>query len=189
VALPAPLHRYAYSEYLALEEMSPVRHEFIRGDIFAMAGGTPEHAALAAAVLRLVGNRLPAGCRTYTSDLRVRIASSDVTTYPDGAVICGKIARAADDPLAVTNPAVLIEVTSSSTESYDRGPKLDQYKRLASLREIVIVSHAERVITVHRHDGIDWHHDDSRAGGAIELPSLGIRISVDDVYREALGED
>jgi len=89
MSLPVPLHRYPYREYVALEEHSPVRHEFIAGEIYARAGGTPEHAALAAAVLRAIGNRLPAGRRTYTSDLRVRIENQAVTTYPDGAAICG----------------------------------------------------------------------------------------------------
>ncbi len=65
---PEPLHRYTYAEYVALEEHSPVRHEFIGGEIYAMAGGTPAHAALAATVLRLTGNQLPAGGRAYTSD-------------------------------------------------------------------------------------------------------------------------
>lgn len=72
MSLPGPIHSYAYTEYVLLEEHSPVRHEFIAGEIYAMAGGTPEHAALAASVLRLLGNQLPSGCRAYTSDLRVR---------------------------------------------------------------------------------------------------------------------
>jgi Uma2 family endonuclease len=86
----ARLHRYTYEDYLLLEQHSQVRHEFLDGEIYAMAGGTPEQAALASFVLRHIGNQLPAGCRTYTSDLRVRISKSDLTTYPDGAVICGR---------------------------------------------------------------------------------------------------
>ncbi len=112
-----------------------------------------------------------------------------MTTYPDGAVIGGKISRAADDPLAVTNPTVLIEVTSPSTESYDCGPKLEQYKTLGSVHENVLVSHADRAITVHRRDGSDWQREEARAGGTFELPSVGAEIAVDDVYREALGEE
>lgn len=129
MTLPIRLHSYSYSDYVALEELSPIRHEFVSGEIYAMAGGTPEHAALAASVLRLLGNQLPLGCRAYTSDLRIRVSLSDVATYPDGAVVRGKTARAADDGTAVTNPIVLIEVASPSTESYDRGPKLDFSRR------------------------------------------------------------
>lgn len=185
MAPPLALHRYPYSEYLSLEEHSLVRHEFIAGEIYAMAGGTPEHAALASAILRAVGNRLPAGCRTYTSDLRVRIVAQDVTTYPDGAVICGKVERAADDSLAATNPIVLIEVTSPSTESYDRGTKLEIYKRLDTLREVLVLAHDRESIAVHRRqpDG-SWTMHEAVSGAEIELESFGFRIAVSDVYRD-----
>lgn len=82
MSAPARLHRYSYVDDVLLEQHSQVRHEFLDGEIYAMAGGPPEHAALAAVALRLIGNQLPAGCRTYTSDLRIRIAEGDLTTYP-----------------------------------------------------------------------------------------------------------
>lgn len=183
--LPAPLHRYAYSEYLALEEHSPVRHEYVAGEIYAMAGGTPEHAALAAAVLRAIGNRLPAGCRTYTSDLRVRIADGDVTTYPDGAVICGKVTRAGDDPLAATNPVLVVEVTSPSTQAYDRGVKLELYQRVASLREVLIVSHDHARVSVYRRDDEGrWSSEEAEAGAELQLRCLTTRLPVDEIYRD-----
>jgi len=96
---------YTYAEYLALEEESSVRHEFLEGEIYAMAGGSPDHAALAAALIRAVGSQLPPGCRAFTSDLRVRIAATGLTTYPDAAVVCGRTQRSPEDPLAVTNPS------------------------------------------------------------------------------------
>jgi Uma2 family endonuclease len=70
----ARIHSYSHEEYLALEEQSPVRHEFIDGDIYAMAGGTPEHAGLCSAALLEIGKQIPSGCRTYSSDLRVRVS-------------------------------------------------------------------------------------------------------------------
>lgn len=185
MTFPAPLHRYPYSEYVSLEEHSPVRHEFIAGEVHAMAGGTPEHAALAAAILRLIGNQLPAGYRAYTSDLRVRVAAADVTTYPDGAVVCGKVARAADDPLAATNPVLLIEVTSPSTEGYDRGPKLETYRRIVGLAAVVIVSHREPRVAVHHRDADGtWRVTERGPGEVMELPAVGARIPVDDLYRD-----
>ena len=189
MSLPAPLHRYDHADYLALEQQSPVRHEFVGGEIYAMAGGTPGHAALAAMVLRIVGNQLEDGCRAYTSDLRVRIASSDVTTYPDGAVVVGKIARAADDSLAMTNPVLLIEVTSGSTESYDRGVKLDQYKLLSSVREVLIVSHRKALLQVHRRgDDGAWAVVEAGPGSKVELASVGAILRVDEVYRDGLDD-
>jgi Uma2 family endonuclease len=162
-----------------------VRHEFLDGEIYAMAGGTPEHAALAASVLRHIGNQLPSGCRTYTSDLRARISKSDMTTYPDGAVVCGKVAAATEDPLAATNPTLILEVTSPSTEAYDRGAKLDHYRGLDALREIVVVAHEERRIEVHGRgtDG-NWTVV-SATQGEMELKSIGARLVVSAIY-EAL---
>jgi Uma2 family endonuclease len=94
---------YTYAEYLALEEGSPVRHEYLDGEIFAMAGGSPDHAALAAAVIGVVGGQLPPGWRVFTSNLRVRIAATGLSTYPDAAVVCGRTDRSPEDPIAVTN--------------------------------------------------------------------------------------
>ncbi len=185
MSLPVPLHRYAYSDYLSLEDHSPVRHEFVVGEIYAMAGGTPEHAALAASALRHLGNQLPAGCRVYTSDLRVHVEVNDVSTYPDGAVICGKALRAADDSLAVTNPIVLIEVTSPSTESYDRGTKLEIYKNLPTLREVLILSHTKPLIVIHRR-GVDgtWTTQEAELGESVEVESVGAKLAVDEIYRD-----
>jgi Uma2 family endonuclease len=189
MSLPVPLHRYSYAEYLALEEHSPIRHEFLGGEIYAMAGGTPGHAALAATVLRLIGNQLPAGCRAFTSDLRVRIVEADLSTYPDGAVVCGKTSRADDDKLAVTNPLLLIEVTSPSTEDYDRGVKLEQYKRLPTLKEVVIVSHNRSHVTVFRRGAGDvWEVSEAGPGDTVVLASFGGKLAVDDVYRDGLDD-
>src|SRR5438552_11002726 len=100
---------YTYAEYLSLEEESSTRHEYLDGEIYAMAGGTPDHAALAAAVIGLLRTGIPPSCRTFTSDLRIR-TSSGLSTYPDAAVVCGKTVRAVDDRIAVTNPCLLVAV-------------------------------------------------------------------------------
>jgi Uma2 family endonuclease len=136
---------YSYQEYLALEDQSPIRHEYLDGEIYAMAGGSPDHAALAAAVIGVLAGRLPGDCRTFTSDLRVRILATGLSTYPGAAVVCGPTQRATDDAIAVVNPVLLVEVTSPSTEDYDRGEKLRHYKRLASVREVLLVSHRDRI--------------------------------------------
>jgi Uma2 family endonuclease len=177
---------YTYAEYLALEEESPIRHEYLDGEIYAMAGGTPDHAALAAAVLSIIRAQLPRGCRAFTSDLRVRILSTGLTTYPDGAVVCGGTQRAPEDRVAVTNPIVLVEVTSNSSEEYDRGEKLRQYQAIPSAKEILIVSHREPRISVHRRDDRGWTSAEAVAGGLVSLESIGGVLSVDDVYREGL---
>jgi Uma2 family endonuclease len=178
--------RYSLAEYLSLEEASPIRHEFLEGEICAMAGRTPDHAALAAAVLRLLGAGLPAGCRAYTSDLRVRVEATGLSTYPDGAVVCGKTVRSADDPLAVVNPVLLAEVTSRSTEDYDRSAKLEHYQQIPTLREVLIVSHREPWLVLHRRGSAGWETVEARAGQAVRLASLGVELRVDAVYEGGL---
>jgi Uma2 family endonuclease len=177
---------YPYAQYLALEEHSGVRHEFLDGEIYAMACGSPDHAALAAALIRIVGGQLPPGCRAFTSDLRVRIAATGLTTYPDVAVICGPTLRTPEDPLAVANPVLLVEITSPSTEDYDRGEKLRHYKSLPSLREVLFVSHRAPHLTLHRRGDTDWTVTTAETGAVLELSSVGARIAVDELYRDGL---
>jgi Uma2 family endonuclease len=177
---------YTYAEYLALEEESSIRHEYLDGEIYAMAGGTPDHAALAAAVLSILRAQHPRGCRAFSSDLRVRIPATGLTTYPDGTVVCGGTQRAPEDPVAVTNPLILVEVTSNSTEDYDRGEKLRQYQAIPSAKEILIVSHREPRITLHRRDERGWAVAEAVTGESVPLESIGGVMHVDDVYRDGL---
>jgi Uma2 family endonuclease len=175
-----------YPEYFAVEEASSVRHEYRDGEIHAIAQATPDHAALAAAVLGVIGQQLPRGCRTFTSNLRLRIPSTGLSTYPDGTVICGGWQRATDDPIALTNPTILIEITSNSTEDYDRGEKLRNYQTIPSLREILIVSHKAPRITMHRRAEGQWTSVEAVGGESLTLQSIGGILRVDDVYRDGL---
>ena len=177
---------YTYAEYLALEEESSVRHEFLDGEIYAMAGGSPDHAALAAALIRIVGSQLPPACRAFTSDLRVRVAATGLTTYPDVAVVCGRTERSPEDPLAVTNPVLLVEVTSPSTEDYDRGEKLRHYMSLPSVREVLVLSHRRPELEVHRRDGAGWTVLRATTGEVLRLASLAASVAVDEVYAGGL---
>src|SRR5215210_2036566 len=148
--MPALLHRlnHTYGEYLGFEASSNVKHEFLDGQIYAMAGGTPEHAALVAAAITLSGPQLRGGeCRPYNPDLRVRTPTG-LTTYPDVTVIRGPRQIDDMDPLAITNPTLIVEVLSRSTEDYDSGDKFEHYKTFPSLREYVLVSHRERSVEV-----------------------------------------
>ncbi|HUR82173.1 MAG TPA: Uma2 family endonuclease [Thermoanaerobaculia bacterium] len=175
---------YTYAEYLFLEEESPIRHEYLDGEIYAMAGGTPDHAALAGSIIGILG-RLSPQCRVSTSNLRVHTPTG-LTTYPDATVIYGPTQRAADDRNAVTNPLILVEITSASTEDYDRGDKLRHYQSIPTLREVVIVSHREPRITLHHRDERGWSSEEAVAGGEVPLASIGAVVRVDDVYRAGL---
>jgi Uma2 family endonuclease len=174
---------HTYAEYVTFEASSNVKHEFLGGQIYAMAGGTPEHAALAAAVIGLLFQQLrDRGCRAYDADLRVRTRSG-LATYPDVTVICGPTERDETDPQAVTNPALIIEVLSRSTEEYDAGDKFEHYKTLPSLRQYVLVSHRERSLEVWTlGDDGNWQHATVR--GIAKL-SIGALLDVRELYESA----
>lgn len=183
---PRRLHRYTYADYVALEQVSATKHEFFDGEIYAMAGGSEEHSALAAEVLRVLGNAVGSrSCRVHTSDLRIFAAASGLATFPDGAVVCGRLEQHEPSPRATAlSPTVLVEVTSDSSEEYDTGLKLEAYRLIPSLRDYVIVSHRERRIVVHHRAGAEpWMSDSAGTGGSVEVHSLGCTLSVDEIYR------
>ena len=125
----------------------------------------------------------------YSSDLRVRVPETGLSTYPDATVVGGRTLRAHDDPVAVTNPVLVIEVTSPSTEDYDR-EKLTHYQRLPSIKEVLLVSHRRPALVLHRRgpDG-GWSAIEGTGGHILDLVSIGARLAVDDVYRDGLEDD
>lgn len=187
--MPTPAHgiRWERSEYLALEAVSNVKHEFLDGQIYGMAGGTPEHAALAASAVGLLFAQLRQGrCRIYDADLRVRVLETGLTTYPDATVVCGPRERDPEDENAITNPTVIIEVLSRSTEDYDRGDKFDHYKRISSLRQYVLISHRSREVEVWtRDDAGAWVKAAASDGGRASLASINAVLDVDELYEAA----
>lgn len=177
---------YTFLDYVALQATSTVKLEYLDGQIYAMAGGTPEHAALGAAVIGLLFAQLRGGtCRIFDSDLSIRVGATGLATYPDVTVVCGPREHAAEGMNAVTNPTLLVEVTSRSTEEYDRGEKFDHYRQIPSLAEYLLVSHQERVIEVRRRVGDVWETEIARAGQRVELQSVACVLEVDALYDAA----
>ncbi|AGP37135.1 hypothetical protein BE04_33380 [Sorangium cellulosum] len=181
---------YSYAEYLEQERTSPTKHEFLNGEIFAMAGGTPEHARLCLSVgAELRAHLRGRPCVVYSSDLRVRVQATGLSTYPDVSVVCGRIERDPEDTDAALNPVVLVEVLSDSSEAYDRGQKFAHYRCIPSLREYVLVSqHEPRIEVFHRNEDGSWTLREARAGKGVELQAIGCILSVDDVYRDPLAQ-
>jgi Uma2 family endonuclease len=187
--MTSPAHNihYSWADYLALESASNVKHEYLEGQIYGMAGGTPEQAALKAAVTGLLFAQLKGGrCRAHDSDLRVRVLATGLATYPDVTIVWGPSERDPADENAVTNPRLIVEVLSKSTEDYDRGDKFEHYKRIPSLREYVLVSHRERQIEVWtRGDGDDWTRTVCGEGERAALSSIDAGLEVTSVYDAA----
>jgi Uma2 family endonuclease len=188
MARPIPIARMSYGEYVAAEGKSDQRHEFLKGEVFAMAGGTPEHGALAAAMIRELGVALRGRpCRVYSSDVRVRVESTGFTTYPDASVVCGRLETDTIDRDAVVNPVLVIEVLSESTEAYDRGAKAAHYRRIPSLREYVLLSQNEPFVEVYRRNEQGrFELIEARLGERCELASVGVTFDVEAVYRNPL---
>ena len=183
-----PVARMTYAEYVELERVESVKHEYLRGEVFAMAGGTLERGRLGSRFSWLsrsgLGDR---PCEAFSSDAKVRVDATDLTTYPDVAVICGRIERSPADAEAATNPVVLVEVLSDSTEAYDRGEKFAHYRRLSALREYVLVSQGEpRIEVFRRTPSGTWELFEVGPGGQAMLESIGVALAVDDVFANAL---
>jgi len=180
--------RISYAEYIAIANDSPVKYEYIGGEIVAMSGGTIAHGRLIGRVTDGLNRALDGRrCIVLPSDLRVRIRSAERSTYPDLHIVCGEIERDPDDDHAIVNPTVIVEVLSDSTEDSDRTEKFAAYRRLKSLREYVLVSQRERRVEVYRRDGRRWHLDEYGPGERLALESLAIDLAIDDIYVDRLG--
>lgn len=153
-----------------------------------MSGATQEHSARAAAVIGELGNTLDRqSCRVFTCGARVRVIETGLSTYPDVSVVCGTMETAPEDPHALTNPIVLVEVLHDSTEAYDRGDKFAHYRRIASLRAYVVVSCDEPRIEVYRRAAAGhWELTEARAGERAEIAPLAIGLDVSDIYANPL---
>jgi Uma2 family endonuclease len=173
---------HSYQEYLNLLEQNETKLEFCDGEIFAMAEGTLAHGELGSAVNAVLRNQLGGRCRVYTSDVKVRIEATDLSTFPDVSVVCGPRQTSSVDANAITNPSVLVEVTSRSTEDYDRGDKLSHYKQIPSLQAVVIVSHRRPQLTVVSRGASGWDVADFRSGERLTLDRPAVTMVVDDIY-------
>lgn len=179
----AALRRMTVDEYLAFEERATEKHEFLDGQTYAMSGGTLEHSAVIASLLRDLGGVLRgAPCRPYDSNLRVKSMVTGLYTYPDVSIVCGKPVLEGEVRTTLLNPKVIIEVLSPSTEAYDRGEKFAQYRTIASLAEYVLVSTSHRRIEVFTRRDDVWELRVYGEGTQAELGSVGVKLAVDAVY-------
>jgi Uma2 family endonuclease len=182
-ALPTGL---TFTDYLAAEAAAEIKHEFVAGHAFAMAGATPEHAAIVAAVTVQLGSQLQGKpCRVYSSDLRIRMAAVDVVSYPDLSVVCGELFRDPQDRQSATNPSVIVEVLSDSTEAYDRGNKFAYYRTITSLQTYILVSQHQRQIELFvRNTDNSWTLTAFGAGDVAVIKAIGCTLSIDAVYAD-----
>jgi Uma2 family endonuclease len=183
--------RATYADYLAAEQNSSVRHEFIDGVIVAMAGGSDEHNAIAARFTVLFGVRVRGGCWPFSADQRFWIEATQRARYSDASIICGKPAHPHHDGQVTTNPTVIVEVLSPSTEGDDEGDKRHDFQSLPTLQAYVLAAQDARCVKVYRRsERGEWRSEPEayRSGASFELPALTHAIAVDEIYDGLLDE-
>lgn len=176
---------FTEKEYLDYERGSDEKHDFYEGEMFAMAGASERHNLIVSNVIGELRSQLKkTPCRVYPGDMRLKIESTGLITYPDIMVICGKRKFTDDHQDTVVNPDVIIEVLSDSTESYDRGLKFENYRKLHSLREYVIISQNRQKVERYSRDQTDrWILAETQPNSpVIELASIDCLLSHLEVY-------
>ena len=171
-------------EYLEGELKAEYKSEYYKGQIYAMAGASLTHVTIVSNFTAELRQALRGGtCVAVSSDLRLRVSFAGLYTYPDVIVICGQVRYADDKSHTITNPTVIIEVLSPSTEAHDRGFKFAQYRKIDSLHEYVLVSQSEpRVEKFHRR-GEQWVLSECVGIEAVcELESVNCRIQLAEIY-------
>ncbi|HEX8096571.1 MAG TPA: Uma2 family endonuclease [Pyrinomonadaceae bacterium] len=174
-------------EYLAIERRAAHKSEYVDGGMVAMTGASRQHNLIAFNITREISQQLRGrACEGYASDMRVRVASTRLYTYPDVVVVCGEPQFEDDYVDSLLNPTLIIEVLSESTEAYDRGKKFGFYRTIESLAEYLLVAQDECRVEqyVKRPDG-RWLLSEYRAPEDVaELTSIGCRLSLREVYEK-----
>jgi Uma2 family endonuclease len=175
--------------YLEIERLAEFKSEFHDGRMFAMSGGSPNHALLTASMCALLYAQMPAGCRVFSSDLRIKVASAGLYTYSDCSVVCGDPETLTDQKDVLLNPLLIVEVLSPSTEGYDRGKKFELYRTIPSFQEYLIAHQDQRHVEHYsKQDDGSWVlRDHAGADSSVTVARLGVRIPLADLYASAIG--
>ncbi|MFN3562751.1 MAG: Uma2 family endonuclease [Chloroherpetonaceae bacterium] len=176
---------YSLEEYLALEATSQEKHEYYNGEIFAMAGGTFQHAVITLNIVSLLKKRLTGKtCRVLSEQMRIATPSG-LYTYPDASVYCGK-PELSEAQTELRNPVVIVEVLSASTRNYDRGEKFRLYRTIGSFREYVLVE-SESVLVEHysKRETGEWVlREYTRLTDEVELHAIEERLTLHEIYED-----
>ncbi len=186
------LDTYSLETYIEMDKDPNVKYEFYDGFILAMAGGSPTHSKLAGNWITALNNAFRTGgknCDSFGSDLKIAINKINRRLYPDVSVVCGPFVFDAKEPNAITNPVLVVEVLSESTESLDRGDKFIAYRQLPSLREYILVSQTEALVEVFsRVEDNTWKIQTlTNLEEEFDVPALGIRLKMADIYYRVEG--
>lgn len=180
-----PNRKLSPAEYLAIEKKAEFKSEFFNGEMFAMAGASRPHNRVKDNLIGELFTRFKGGpCQTFSSDQRVLVGRTGLYTYPDLLIVCGEVESMEDDEDTITNPRVIVEVLSPSTERYDRGAKFRNYQQVPSLTEYVLVAQDEAVVErfVRQADGTWGYTSFVGLEAVLALSSVPVSVPLADVY-------
>ena len=173
-------------QYLEQEVHSPYKHEFVDGEVFAMAGGSANHSLIATNIITALNIALDGCpdhiCRVYNSDMRLGVPAAALYTYPDVQVVCGDPEFGPHETLL--NPQLIVEVLSESTKNFDLGGKFEAYRSMRSLKEYLAIYQDRRRVV--RHVALpdaSWQVIEHAEGDFPIRIACGIRLSFDAIYR------
>lgn len=183
--------RYSIEEYLELEAKADFRSEYHDGEIYAMSGGTLNHSLISQNMSRAIGNAFGnSGCLIFGPDLAVHIEKANSFVYPDLSIVCDNPQVRDGSLRQLTNPILVVEVLSKSTEAFDRGGKFQKYQTLPSLKSYVLIDQWEPIVEVfHKDDQGEWrYHAFKGMDSVLALPTLNLELEMADIYARVLFE-
>lgn len=178
--------RISHEDYLEGEKISPIRHEYIRGEVYAMVGGSDAHDTISGNLIALFKNHLRGqGCRVYTGNMKIYIKTADVYYYPDVMVTCDS--RDRNNGYFKQYPSLIIEVLSPSTEAFNRGDKFADYRQIETLQEYVLISQNKINIECFRRNSDGrWELFTYQPQETLQLESINFSCSVSEIYEDVL---
>jgi len=184
---PAAVPSLSPEEYLAQEDLAAEKHEYIRGEVLAMAGASDGHVTTSLNIASAFKSHLRGGpCRAFIADMKLRVQATDAFFYPDVFVLCGEPSPV--QPQFKTDATLIVEVLSPATEAFDRGGKFAHYRRLPGLREYALADPATRTLDLYRKgaDGL-WTLHPYAGDEVADFASIGLRLPLAEVF-EGVGE-
>ncbi len=182
-----PKKKYTLEEYLELDKNSEERYEYFDGEVFAMAGGSPDHARLSGAVYALLEQKLEGrDCEAFNSEMRIRVPTALPYRYPDASVVCGEpIFEEIDGQQMLVNPTLLVEVLSPSTAAYDLVDKFTAYQSIDTFREYLLVSQDRPHVIQHiKQAKRKWLRIEIEGmDSEVTLESIGVTLTLREIYR------
>jgi Uma2 family endonuclease len=182
----APLLKHSIAAYLESEKKSDIKHEFYKGEIFAMAGASIQHNQIASNAHVAIGSFISdKDCTIFQSDLKIHVELNSLFTYPDLSIVCGTIATLENHKDIVTNPSVLVEVLSDTTQDYDRGGKFKLYRDIPSLKEYVLISSLEVLVEKYtkQEDGTWILHEYKTLNDFFKIDVIAMQVELKGLYK------